>query len=873
MRSTHFGYGLLAAAGLLSTTAVHGQVQQAVDMTSNHSRSVSTIGVDIRDEPVTLAGAADPFSAARKAQGMNYSAANGAYSSSTANTSSPQSSGGNNQTDSVTPSSENKQPRIRDSALQSVVANTSDGNSQPLSTKSRSGSDAGDATTASPLQSLQQRLSSVRKTTTPSTTPETDARSPMSESVNTPTPAPAKAPTSATTMSPAMDMMPAPSTASSEASTTTRTFPNESVATAPGMASTTDSESDMSMPTTMPPVMPTRAQVIAPSVMAPAAASPLAGPMPAPAPPTNIPSTEVPESTYTSDVRSTQRSVADIEAIPSKAASTRSSYPVVSVAAAPTPVVGEPVNPARRGSAPTVSSDFNAGASQNNVFRSTAPSRAGATVNENVLFSHQSPVLEVETSGPRSISVGKEANYCVTITNAGELAAQNVEVSIKTPEWSEILRTKATNGETVGTSNKRGEPLIWRLPRLESHAKEQLTVRLVPRDSQSFDLAVQWTCSPAMSKAMVEVKEPKISLTLDGPSEILFGQTKVYRLTLANPGNGDAENVVLLLAPVDGGAGAPTRHEIGLIRAGETKPVEVELSARQAGKLSIKAMAVAAGNLKSEVAEDILVRRAGLKTAVNGPELKFAGTPVTYNVVIANPGNCTAESISASAILPAGAKFVNSPGGQFVEEENKVSWTIPSLRAGAEQELQLTCTLNSPGTNRIQVLATAAGDLNDNISTVTNVEALADLKLEVADPPGPLAVGEEMVYEVHIHNRGTKAAENVDVAGFFSNGIEPINAQGGPSEIAPGQIVFRPITAVAAGSEVVLRIKARASQPGNHVFRVEVNCPSVGAKLASEETTLFYGDGRPADERIAARPAAATQAIPSTDSPAPAVAR
>ncbi|HEY2827396.1 MAG TPA: hypothetical protein VGJ04_07325, partial [Pirellulales bacterium] len=417
------------------------------------------------------------------------------------------------------------------------------------------------------------------------------------------------------------------------------------------------------------------------------------------------------------------------------------------------------------------------------------------------------------------------------------------------------------------------EPLVWRMPRLESHAKEQLTVRLVPRESQSFDLAVQWSCAPAMSKAMVEVKEPKIALTLDGPSELLFGQTKVYRLTLANPGNGDAENVVLLLAPVDGGAGAPTRHEIGLIRAGETKPVEVELSARQAGKLAIKAMAVADGNLKSEVAQDILVRRAGLKANVTGPELKFAGTPVTYNVVVANPGNCTCENISASAILPPGAKFVGSPGAQFVEEENKVTWIIPSLRAGAEQELQLTCTLNSPGTNRVQVLATAAGDLNDNISTVTNVEALADLKLEVADPPGPLAVGEEMIYEVHIRNRGTKAAENVDVAGFFSTGIEPLNAQGAPNQIAPGQIVFKPIEAIAPGAEVVLRIKARADQPGNHVFRTEVNCPSVGAKLASEETTLFYGDARTAEERIAVRPAMAAQTIPSSDSSAPAVTR
>jgi uncharacterized repeat protein (TIGR01451 family) len=850
MRSTHFGYGLLAAAGLLSTSAVQGQVQQALDMTSNHSRSVSTIGVDIQDEPAVLAGAADPFSVARKTQDMNYGAPN--------NSSSP---GDKNRTANSsaqpTNTTANDQSEPSDTGAQSISPSAASNGSQTSSAKSHLNGDGIDPTTSGPLKNLQQRLSAVRKSTTPGMASISEPHLPPSGAYNASVMTPAAAPTTDMTTSPSgIPTLAAPIGSAAPTGTVSPAMGPSIAARIPSVIASTKA------PEVMPSMNP--------------AASEISGPSQAPSPPTNVAVDETPDSSSLPETHSSQLSSSVADAIRSKTPPTRSSYPVVSLAVAPTtPAVSESSRPSRRSAAAAPSPDFNAAPMPDTGAHPAPSSYSIATTPEGVLFAHQSPVLEVETTGPRSVSVGKEANYCITISNTGELPAQNVEVSIKTPEWSEILRTKATNGETVGASNKRGEPLIWRLPRLESHAKEQLTVRLVPRESQSFDLVVQWTCSPAVSKTMVEVKEPKVALTLDGPSEILFGQTKVYRLTLANPGNGDAENVVLLLAPVDGGAGAPTRHEIGLIRAGETKPVEVELSARQAGKLSIKATAVADGNLKSEVAQDILVRRAGLKTAVTGPELKFAGTPVTYNVVVTNPGNCTAENISASAILPPSAKFVNSPGGQYVEEENKVTWTIPSLRAGAEQELQLTCTLNSPGTNRVQVLATAAGDLNDNVSTATNVEALADLKLEVVDPPGPLAVGEEMIYEVHIHNRGTKAAENVDVAGFFSNGIEPLNAQGAPSQIAPGQIVFKPIAAIAAGSEVVLRIKARADQAGNHVFRTEVNCPSVGAKLASEETTLFYGDGRTSEDRVASRSenSMAGQVIPASDSSAPAVAR
>ena len=534
--------------------------------------------------------------------------------------------------------------------------------------------------------------------------------------------------------------------------------------------------------------------------------------------------------------------------------------PVVSVASVPSgPVVGGPIGTSRRTTptapAPTQAAAPTPAAQAVSTPPAGEPRSAAATqpaAPPDNIFANQSPILGVQTTGPRSITVGKEASFSVAVTNAGEVAAQDVVVAIKIPEWTEVVGAKAANGSPVGAPHERGEPLVWRLPRLDARSKEQLVIRLIPRESRPFDLAAQWTCSP-VAQGMVEVQEPKLVMKLDGPSEVTYGQTQVYKLTISNPGNGDAENVVLVLAPVDGGAGAPVRHQVGLLKAGENKPVEMELSARQAGSLAIKAVAVADGNLRAEVNEEILVRRAGLKTSILGPEMKFAGTPSTYNIVIANPGNAAADNVSVAAILPPGAKYISSAGGKYIESENKVVWSMTNLRQGAEQEVELRCTLAAPGANRVQVLATAASDLADSSATITNVEALADLKLEVADPPGPLAVGEEMVYEVHIRNRGTKAAENVDVAGFFSHGVEPVNAQGGAHEIAPGQVVFKPIAAIPAGGEVVLRIKARADQPGNHVFRAEVNCASVGAKLASEQTTMFYGENR-GPVRTAARP-------------------
>ncbi len=87
-------------------------------------------------------------------------------------------------------------------------------------------------------------------------------------------------------------------------------------------------------------------------------------------------------------------------------------------------------------------------------------------------------------------------------------------------------------------------------------------------------------------------------MTMSGPSEILYGQSKIYKLTLANPGNGDAENVTVSLLPMGRNSEVPTSHRVGTIKAGLSKTIEVELTARQAGTLSIKAEALADGGLR-----------------------------------------------------------------------------------------------------------------------------------------------------------------------------------------------------------------------------------------------------------------------------------
>ncbi len=297
------------------------------------------------------------------------------------------------------------------------------------------------------------------------------------------------------------------------------------------------------------------------------------------------------------------------------------------------------------------------------------------------------------------------------------------------------------------------------------------------------------------------------------------------------------------MLPIGRGAEGAASHKIGLLKAGQNKSIEVELTARHAGALTIRAQAYADGGLRAEAAEPVLVRRANLKVDVDGPKVKYAGTSGTYRIHVTNSGDAAAENVQILAILPPQAKYLTSNGaGRAEVERGKVVWAAGNVPPGGERLFEVHCTLLSPGDNRVQVIATGDDELSASAAANTRVEALADLKLEIRDPQGPIPLGEDALFEVIIRNRGTKSAENIDLVVFFSEGLEATSVQGGAHEIGRGQVSFKTIPILAAGSETVLRVHARADRPANHVFRAELVCESLQTKLAAEETTRFYGD-------------------------------
>ncbi len=471
--------------------------------------------------------------------------------------------------------------------------------------------------------------------------------------------------------------------------------------------------------------------------------------------------------------------------------------------------------------------------------------------------SGRSPSLRVDVAGPPGVSVGKPAGYLVTIVNESDAVASDVQVRMSLPGFVSVSDAQPTDGDTMLQPDSGGHSrLVWSIPTVGARGHQSLRLSLVASEGQAFDLGIEWASRPAAATATIQVRQPQLQISLSGPADMTFGDQKAFTLSLANPGNGDAENVTIQLAA---GQGRRQQIEVGTIPAGQRKDVPVQIIAAEAGEMAIHAVASGDGGLSAEAAGKVIVRKAELAVIVEGPQLKFAGAEAAYTVVVQNTGNAPADGVQIATALPPHAKYLGGVDGATATGTS-VKWKLASLPPGTEKAFELRAVLNGAGENVVSVDAQSAGGATASGEATTTVEAAAELKLAVNDPSGPLPTSEHAMYEVQVMNRGSAAAKNVKIVMQFGDGIEPVGFDGCEAKIVPGQVVCHPLVELDAGEQVTIRVKARADRAGTHQFRVEVTSEESEARLVTEGTTKFFADaGRGSAASTARKPSLVPQ--------------
>lgn len=445
------------------------------------------------------------------------------------------------------------------------------------------------------------------------------------------------------------------------------------------------------------------------------------------------------------------------------------------------------------------------------------------------------PSVLVRLAGPADIPVGRKGEYELIAKNTGNIPLNGAIVRMDIPKGVTSEIDAAMKEQTESETLEDGSlAIVWQVSELAAGQSQKLPVKLTAAEAKNFAIAMEWTVMPQNGELLVNVQKPDLQIGLEGPAEVAFGVPQIYRLKISNPGTAPAENVVLNLSAEPYGSNS---SPLGTIDPGTNRVVEVELTFQQKGKLKIKAEAVG-DNLKAGSEVDVVVHQAMLEANVQGVENEYVGAIVDYKMELTNSGDTASENVIAQIELPDGVKITQLPTGARLSGKNLL-WDINSLNAGQTLTFTFQAELLSAGEKLFQATCRGSAGGSAVAQIKTTVDAVADLKLTLSDPPSPSPVGEEVLYELEITNRGKQSANKVKVLAQFSEGIEPSGAVGAEHKLVPGQVLFEPIPSIAAGETIKLQVRALASEAGVHRFRIEVQTDDEEIHHVLEESTRY----------------------------------
>ncbi|WDQ15456.1 hypothetical protein [Rhodopirellula sp. P2] len=481
-----------------------------------------------------------------------------------------------------------------------------------------------------------------------------------------------------------------------------------------------------------------------------------------------------------------------------------------------------------------------------NTMRGTTPAPAVQSAKAVPASSTSSelPGIRVITAGPKKVMIRQTHPYEIRVENRGNVDAEGLVIRAYIPDWADVVGQQASRGDVAGSTENSVRQLNWRIEHLAAGQSERMLVRLKAARSGTHDLNVDWTIAPQQERMQVEVQEPELALTIDGPDEVIYGQSKTYTIRVLNPGDGVAPNVVFTLSPE---SSTPQSQRIGDIPSGKEAQFEVELTAQDLGDLKIHGLASGDLELKAEADKNVRVLAADLEAVLTGPELKYQNTDAMYQLELTNHGTTASDDVLATLTLPMGVTYIGGMEGASLID-NQLRWKIASLTPGARRNYQFQCRLDATGQHEFTFKCKGSAAGQTGVALTTNVEAIADLVLSIEDPSAPAPVGQDVTYQIVIRNRGSKPATDVRAIAQFSHGIEPQQLLGNDGKVITGQVLINPIARIDAGEEVRMKIVAKAAEGGHHRFRTEVR--SGDTILVAEEAT-HYMNAR--NERISRR--------------------
>ncbi|HVS39618.1 MAG TPA: hypothetical protein VMS17_28940 [Gemmataceae bacterium] len=489
-----------------------------------------------------------------------------------------------------------------------------------------------------------------------------------------------------------------------------------------------------------------------------------------------------------------------------------------------------------------------------------------------------SPAVSIHVRAPANAAVGQEADYRILVENASRAPAHHVRVRTAVPAGATFVRASPE-------PTARDPEIIWQLETLPAGASKELLLTLKPTggdldvtarvqfehgESVHTQVGGSPAAPPATPPTATPISTPPVAptsappqqaalrLRIAGPQQAAPQDVVSLQLVAANAGTAEADAVELEISLPDGlvlwsrteqaPKGNRAAWKVGRLAPGATAVRDCDVLVAKVGDQDAVAQATAAGGLRETASWTVRVDEPKLNVTIAGPEKRLLNRPAKYQITVTNQGRTPLAGVEVRADVPPGFQLTGASNNGRMEQ-NQVHWLLGDAPAGQQATLTVELTAAHEGDATVHVTARAGRGITGNAEAKTHFEGAAGLRVDIDKDQDPLTIGNIVTYTIHIHNRGSAAARNLQLTATMPPQMQPAapNDPNGPTQLGQ-KLTFPALAALEAGKETTYTIRLRAVQAGQVKVVVELQSAELTPPLHEEETTTIVGDAAPAAE-------------------------
>ncbi|MBN2296388.1 MAG: DUF11 domain-containing protein [Pirellulales bacterium] len=320
------------------------------------------------------------------------------------------------------------------------------------------------------------------------------------------------------------------------------------------------------------------------------------------------------------------------------------------------------------------------------------------------------PELVVQTTMPRSVTIGEEVSLKITVSNPGSGVARGV-----------VLQEQVPNG----LQHPAGAELEYEIGDLKPNQSRTLELKLIaarPGKVTNILIARGKSGLQTTEEQPLEVIAPQLQLAISGPKRRFLERQTTYKLSVSNPGTAPARDVKLQ-AKLPEGMRFIKANNNGHYDA-QTKTVSwalAELPVNETGSVILTAMPEVIGEQKltyrgtAEGALSVEEQKEIIVDGISAISFEVAdvedpvelGGETLYEIRVVNQGSKASNNVCLEVTLPPSMQLIDAKGPADIRSNvsgNRISFEpIRRLSPKVDTTYQVRVKCGQAGDQRVRV--------------------------------------------------------------------------------------------------------------------------------------------------------------------------